>query len=220
MSPRELSLLFVRTIAAWCVLSTVGFYLGQATLSPFLPFLGALTDLLAPHYVPTLSIVEREGSLTVQASALVVMPRQITPDEILNQGARITAGIHLYHALVPAVILYTALFAWPMRTLRDRLLLLTIGIPMLLLVLSATIPFLLGSQIETLLIDHAARAGIRVEAPFVVHWAMLLELGGLWGIPLIGSALCVGFLNGAKGRVKALHEQFLLRQRYRRMGLG
>lgn len=79
---------------------------------------------------------------------------------------------------------------------------------------------LLGSHIETLLIEHAARAGIARETPLVVHWAVLLESGGMWGLPLIGAILSVRLLAGVKDRIKAIRNHILLRQRYRRMGLG
>ena len=104
-------------------------------------------------------------------------------------GAHLTAGIHLYHALVPVVILYTGVFAWPVRRHGERLLLLGLGVPVAVLILGATVPFLLESHIETMLLAQAGQ-GAPDGAPFVVDWAVLVESGGLWALPLVGALLC------------------------------
>lgn len=175
-----------RAAATWVVLSLVCLFQGGLLIEPALPILTLVMDQISNDYFPVLTLVKQEGADILRMSATLLHPLILSPEQTLNTGARMTVGIHLYHALVPLVILFTGLTAWPAASRRHRLALLLIGIPALLLIWAATLPFLLGSHIETLLTDRAAVAGVDRKTSWVVAWAILIESGGMWMLSLLG----------------------------------
>jgi hypothetical protein len=92
--------------------------------------------------------------------------------------------------LVPIVILFAALFAWPVDSWRERTVLVALGVPAAIVISAVTVPFLLSGELDAMLIDYAAGAGLVRRAGPTVYWMVFCESGGRWLIPLVAAIFC------------------------------
>ena len=96
---------------------------------------------------------------------LIDGPLALAPLGIENV-AEVKAAIHLEHVLLPVVLLYTVLSAWPQPGYgRRRIVLMLAGVPGALVAVALTTPFLLAGKIEMLLLERSAAMGVPRAEP-------------------------------------------------------
>jgi len=188
----------VRTAVAWAILTVAGLFWGRGLVELLAPLLSIVADAIDSAYLPILDVRDMTDGLQLFMTAHVLHPLWVHDGLTLNPGATMTAGVSVLHILVPLVIQFTALWAWPASGWRERLLFVASGLPMALLVLSLTIPFLLAGKIDMLLIDYAAQGGEIRNHTLLLNWMIFGESGAIWLIPLIAATLCVTAVRSAE----------------------
>ncbi|MEM7304900.1 MAG: hypothetical protein AAF372_05190, partial [Pseudomonadota bacterium] len=83
------------------------------------------------------------------------------------------------------------LLAMPVKNTRERVILILLGIPSILIILGLIVPPLLAGHMASAFLQAAeARAGYMLDAPFVMQWVLFAETGGRWLFPIIAAFLC------------------------------
>ena len=183
--------LSVRVLLTWIVLSLLFFIIGKYLISFLLPYFTLLMNTVTDSYSSALSIKKIDGSVLIHTSTLITQPIYIASYPVSPSGATLNAGTNLVHSLVPFVIYYTAVLCWPNTTYKERIVLCLLGIPVLLLIMSISVPALLIGHIEAALLNAAEDIAKRqLSTPFVMQWVIFLESGGRWLFPLVGAMVC------------------------------
>lgn len=202
MIAKPLTQLSLRLIVAWLLVSIFFFVSGEWVVRALLPYLTAVTNMLAHNYTTELSISNNSTGkiIAIVATATEDVYRLEIP--IAPIGTRINGSGTLMHALVPIVILYTILIAWP-AALTKLFTHIVLGVPATLCMLALTTPMLLLSHIEQVFHTAAQNyAGKELPLPFMMNWVVFMELGGMWLLPMVFSFLCIKlsafFVFGAK----------------------
>lgn len=163
---------------------------GTALIELLVPFLTLVNEMLAGAYTPLLELRNLDDGAQLTMTAYFNLPVHVRSDLTLEPGAKITAEVGVLHCLVPPVVLFTALSAWPASTRKERIRYLISGFAMSIPVLALTVPVLLAGKVDMLLADRAAQAGEAYPHSFILDWMVFNESGGIWLIPLVGAALC------------------------------
>ena len=196
MNKHTLLKLSIRLVLAWLLLSVAGVTLGSQITSLLLPFFSVVVHSISPIYENSLQIINYQGSTMIEITARLLHPVNVTDSLVIPPGKSLTASIHVMHVLVPMIILYTFLFAWPVRKLQERLQLLLLGIPVNIIILGLTIPALLAGHIEMQLLSMIHAGGGQPVSPFLLKWVVFVEMGGLWLFPIIGAIACGAMSRG------------------------
>ena len=113
----------------------------------------------------------------------------------IYHGAEVKAAIYLEHTLLPVVLLYTVLGAWPQPDWRRRMVVMLAGVPGALLALALTAPFLLAGKIEMLLQERAAAAGVPRAEPAILRWMLFTEGGGRWLLAIVLALVIIAVVD-------------------------
>jgi len=153
---------------------------GDRLIRPVLPFVAAVIEVIQSDYQATLKISnDQPGLIQMQATTRRVIP------SIAGRGAKLTAGVHVSHSLVPLVLLFSFLLAWPVDKLQHRLILLILGIPLSFSLVALTLPFQLAGSLENMFQGYAQQYDVNREKPLLLTWMLFLEVGGRWLLPIV-----------------------------------
>ncbi len=182
----------LRLTVAWLVFTVGALLWGEQFIRFFLPFMSSVISSLQTDYWPVLSISDDKPGLI----HMVATTRHSIPS-IALEGARLTAGAHITHALVPFVIYYCMLIACPQKSFKRRMWLLLLSLPVNWLLAASTVPFQLAGHIEMLFQDLAKKYSAPRDESFLLSWMYFLEVGGRWLIPIILAVVsCLSFQWG------------------------
>jgi hypothetical protein len=185
--PRTLPKFALRLIAAWILISALGYWMGGAVMQAHAPAIAATVQWLLPYGAAKITTNESEQQLVLDLR--VDIPIAVSPSRFVPRTT-LSTHTHVIHALVPLVIFWTVLLAVPIATWRERGLSLCLGIAFGIALVLLTTPFQLAGLIEISLQRATAQAGlVRVE-PLALKWMLLMEGGGRWALPLAGALLC------------------------------
>lgn len=179
----------LRLCIAWLIFSLAGHMYGREIAGALLPVISGGVELLVDDYQPRLHVGEHDGNLMVIMSASVNRPIIVGPGVTIPAGTELPSGTNVIHTLVPLVILYSLLAAWPAAGVRLRLIQLLSGTGAALLVVVLTAPFVLTGHVETFLQELAVGAGVNRPEPFLLTWMIAMESGGRWVLGLAGAVL-------------------------------
>ena len=184
-----------RLFIYWLAISLLLFFYGRPVLESLLPVLSASFDYLTDSYNGLLLLGESDEKtkkLIVQANVTLIKDVYIQGIPVAPTGYRLASATDFIHNLVPAVIFYTLILSWPMKFLWSRIIALVLSMPLMLLILVATIPTLLAGHIEAQLFQAAQNvAKKQLEEPLIMDWVVFIETGGRWLIPLILALICI-----------------------------
>jgi hypothetical protein len=187
-----------RILIVWALVAVFFYWAGGLIVHMVLPWLEIVTNLLAKNYHADLSIGTGTQGTVINILATVTSSIYQYNIPIAPKGAQLAAAGTLAHALTPLVIFFALIFSWP-GSFKAVLTRAFIGVPIGIAILSATMPFLLTSHIEE--IFHSALQTVaqkNMPLPFVMTWVILMEMGGLWLLPIIGALGCVVFSRQIK----------------------
>ncbi|AEG02002.1 hypothetical protein [Methylomonas methanica] len=174
-----------RFLAYWLLFSVLGVIYGKQLLTPFLPSLSTLINLIQQEYSASLIITDRP-SFHIQLTG--TMNSDLPP---LVKGDQLSTFANLMHFVVPSVFFYALMLAWPINGLRKRIGLLLLTTPTILLFTALTLPFQLVAFNEHALQKLAAQSGSMRADPWLLTWAKLVEDTGGWlqafAIAIVGS---------------------------------
>ena len=181
----------LRLALAWAGLSLLGLATGEHLVSFLLPFFSDIINAMSSSYVHSLNTVEQNGTPLIEIKATLVEPIRAASTIVIPPGKSFSATVYTWHVLVPVIIIYSLLIAWPVTYFRQRLQILLLGILTAMLLLAFTIPALLAGHIEAQLISLIQKVGGHPDVPFILDWVIFVELGGRWLLPIIGATGCV-----------------------------
>jgi len=198
--------LSLRLFLAWLLLSIAGYYGGQQLVSFLLPFFSDVINTISHDYSHVLKIGENKGQATIEIAAMITNRIKATDTIVLSAGQTITASIHVFHVLVPLVILFTLVIAWPVQKLRDRIQILFLALPVTTIILWLTTPMLLAGHIEKKIMLLIQNVGGVPKEPFLLNWVIFSEMGGNWLLPVIGAATCIFMSKGIDNLRQQFHD--------------
>ena len=181
---------FARLVASWALLSLVGYFFGHDLISLLIPALTVISESISADF-STILAWSRDDPHMLTVTATSMNPLASVGRSAIGMGSQMTAGTNLEHILVPVVILYAAIAAWPVIKLKERLAGLLLGIPAALVCLALTTPFLLAGKIEMLYQIHGSDTSAPRAEPFFLSWMLFTEGGGRWLLPLLMAIACV-----------------------------
>lgn len=186
-----------RFCAAALCLSLLVFGFPRVLMTPALPFMTHVLDTIQRDYYSALSLSD-DGMLV----HLIATTRKPIAG-IAGYGSDLTAGAHTFHALLPAVWLFSLLLAWPVERLGERTLLLLAGLPLSWLLLAITLPFQLAGMIEVMFQQYAAQYGVSRPKPWLLNWLIFFELGGDWVVPFLLAFATGTVVTGTPGKPRS-----------------
>jgi len=192
-NPLKLS---VRLLGAWLIFSLIGILVGSQLLVFLLPIFSDIINVISSDYSHILKISYVKDEAVIEITAKVIHAINATSTLALSPGKLITSSINVMHLLVPVVILFSLLVAWPVNRIQQRKQILLLAIPMTFIILMFVTPALLASQIEMNLISLIQKVGGTPKEPFVIKWMIFIEMGGLWLFPVVAAVVCVKMSTG------------------------
>jgi hypothetical protein len=180
-----------RLLMTWLGISALGFLFAGEIMSALLPFITWVVDLIEPGLSPLVTIRRHEGNEVIHLAAKTIQPLRISPSVLIPAGIGLTAAGSLAHALVPLVILWSLVIAWPTALLRERVILLLLSLPATIITVALTTPFLLAGRVEIMFSEIAFQRGEQRPEPFVVTWLLFTEGGGRWLLPVVMAVGCI-----------------------------
>lgn len=177
-----------RLLGAWLCLSIAGYLGGEKIVELCRPLLGIAISIIGPDYSNALRIVDKAGERHLLLDAHALRPIPLGAGITVPPLQALPASASVVHILVPIVILFSVILAWPARNAGERLRMLAYGVPGGLAVLLLTTPAQLVGLIEIALQEYATSHGSPRPTPYVLNWMFLMEGGGNWVLP-VGVAL-------------------------------
>lgn len=191
ISPAKLALRIALTATTALLVAQLA---GHPLIDTLLMPLASITDTLSGAYTAHLSWEPGTTDMVRITAQLFDGPLALAPLGIYN-GAEVKAAIHLEHILLPVVLLYTVLGAWPQPDGRQRIVVMLAGVPAALLALALTTPFLLAGKIEVLLQERAAAAGVPRAEPGILRWMLFTEGGGRCLLAIVLALLIIAVVD-------------------------
>ena len=190
-SNQSIFMLTLKVLAIWMLVSIVILLVGERLLELMLPYFSSIMNMLAQHYTSVLTITEIDNARMIQVTATLTQPVYISAIPVAPAGYQLAAATNIAHSYVPIVILYTALIAWSVHSTGERIVLLLLGVPTIIIILGLMVPPLLLGHIESALLQAAQNmAQDYLEPPFIMRWVIFSETGGRWLFPIVGAWLC------------------------------
>ena len=191
MSPAKAALRIALATAATLLVAQLA---GHALISALLMPLALITDTLSEVYTARVTWDPAATDMVRITAQLFDGPVALAPLGIYH-GAEVKAAIYLEHTLLPVVLLYTVLGAWPQPDWRRRMVVMLAGVPGALLALALTAPFLLAGKIEMLLQERAAAAGVPRAEPAILRWMLFTEGGGRWLLAIVLALIIIAVVD-------------------------
>jgi hypothetical protein len=186
-----------RFCAAALLLSLLVFGFPRGLMTPALPFMTHVLDTIQRDYHSELALSDDGMIINMTATTRKTIPG------IAAYGSDLTAGAHTFHALLPAVWLFSVLCVWPVDRSGERILLLLAGLPLSWLILAITLPFQLAGMIEAMFQEYAAQYGVTRPKPWLWNWLIFFELGGDWVVPFLLAFATGMVVTGAPGKPRS-----------------
>lgn len=178
-------------IAALLVAHIAGHALIDALLMP----MALITDTLSEVYTARVSWQPGSTGMVRITAQLFDGPLPLAPLGI-HHGAEVEAAIHCEHILLPVVLLYTVLGAWPQADLCRHAVVMLAGVPGALLAVALTTPFLLAGKVEMVIQERSALAGLARAEPALLRWMLFTEGGGRWLLAIVLALVIIAIIDG------------------------
>ncbi len=176
----------IRLLCAATLVCAALLLLAAPLARALLPLCASTLNLIQPDFSHVLTLGEYQGNAAILLNATLEHPRLIDAFQFVPQGAQFSARTHLPHFVLPLVILFTGLCAWPTPTWAYRGALLFAGIVIGVVVTILTTPFLLAGQIEIAFQELFEQSQVELPTTPTLAWMLFTESGGRWLLPLLG----------------------------------
>ena len=195
LNRRDLLRFSLSLVVAWAVISGLLVFIAAELLMPLLPLFKAVIVTLIPAFSPAFTLTPSAGGGQLQLTVMVLSSVHIASGVEIPKGVELTASTHVLHVLMPAAIMFSVLLTWPLPNWRKKTLLLSLGLPVSLLQLLATVPVLLLALLEMPFQEQAMAANARHTAPWFMDWMIFCETGGALLLALVGVWLCLALVS-------------------------
>ena len=183
----------LRLFGSWAVAAIISVVFGKTLISLFLPLFSNVIKVVYPNLEISMQLLEGSQGWAIQSSYLSTGLFQTPSGLKMPAGQKVNAGIDVLHALVPLAIYAIAWSLLPSKSVVERALYTTFGIPLFFVVLVLSVPFLLMGHFEMFLYQVDQGQGASIEPSGLIDWMVFLEGGGLWVLPLFAVFQCVLF---------------------------
>lgn len=180
MNRRELTVLTLKGLLAWLLLSGLVWYFGAWLVKELFPLVEAVIVTMASEIAPSLKLAPSPSDSTIELSAWALRPIYVNTSLAIPPGTELKASVHLLHSLVPLVIEGSILLVWPVESRLQRLQLVGFGLLTGILVIMAILPAQLLGTLEISFQDVAETGKNPRIVPWFVDWMVFCELGGRW----------------------------------------
>lgn len=187
----------LRFLLACVLLLTLARVFSHDFVAALLPVFRWELGVLDDHYrILFLGLASQGADSVVRLDVTLARPviagaRVILPDPRGTATVTTLAG----HLLQPAILMLAVLAAWPARRKAEYLLRAGCGLPLLVLLLMADLPFVLLAEIWSMFVDTHAPGRF---SPLVA-WSAFLQSGGRLALALALAAFAVAIAQSAGG---------------------
>jgi hypothetical protein len=179
-----------RLMISWFVFSVLGFIYGNQLLVWSFPLLTKVINLIQDDYSGTLTIVNGHHNQQILLRAII---NRSFPPFVKGNELNTIFDIAPMDFIMPEVLLFSLLCAWPVTRFQSRIKLLLLSIPLSLMVITLTVPFQLGGVNEKVFQNMSEQFNLHRDKPFMLTWLQILDNSGAWlqsiGIALLGITL-------------------------------
>jgi hypothetical protein len=174
-----------RLLVAWTALSLVASYFGAQLLLQIGPAVQIVVEQLMPKFIVTMSpspdpVAGQNVAMAFRAIERVAIGGAYAIAPWIKVDETISAG----HALAPAIILMSALAAWPYRDTRKAVQALLIGAVASLALTVWTTAVHFAGLFEVRVQRVADFVRVERDPPFYLTQMLFFELGGQWFVAL------------------------------------
>jgi len=131
---------------------------------------------------------------TVISQPFMVNNQLISPDIAIPSGASMPLG----NVLIPIVIIFTLILAWPVQTnkqaYRHYLIRLLIALPLCLLIMLLDMPLQLLKMVWESL-NQLLQLSMSSQLPYLAYWSDFLNGGGLMALSIAAGMVVIGVCN-------------------------
>jgi hypothetical protein len=185
MTTKSIVFFSLRLLFFWIVISVGFLWLGDELIRWNLSLINQYIQWYLPEFITSLQLEpQAEGIFFVlTAQAEVDIYRHQIP--IAPGGYELLARASLLHSLMPIALFFILLLSWPIK-IKYFPVIASIGCLLAVVIFCLTTPLLLASHIENQLLTAAINAsGQSLAQPLLMHWTIVMELGGTWLLPII-----------------------------------
>ena len=178
-------------LTAYLLLLVLSVQYGQRYVELLLPLYRWEIGWCAPDYqILNLSLQDNRGEAVV-ALKLKLVQYSFAGGHLLPPGGEISSSTLSGHVLQHVLLMLSLLVAWPMRGITQRMALLGIALPLLLLVEMLDVPLVLLGSIEDLILANVAPTA----SSFLVSWMNFLNGGGRLALSIVAALAAIGIIR-------------------------
>ena len=182
----------VKAFLIWILLTVIVIFFGNKLLIPLLHYFASVANFFIDGY-----LFEIKTSMVKSEPAIIMIVKNlndITSSEnavLLNSGYTTAIYAHTVNILVPLVILFSLILAWPIKSLKQGTIMIASGIIFLILVLLFTVPFQLFGIFENELNNIALNNQQNYAFSLVHYWQVFCDAGGVWLLAILGAVISI-----------------------------
>lgn len=181
-----------RAVLVWMIVGIAALIAQHPLTSLLLPLFESAIDILQQDFTATLLLVQEKGEWVIQMAAYLARPLALTDRVVLPAFAALPPfQVSVDHALVPLVLLLTAVASWPFVSGREAAVRTVLTIAAAPLVLALSTPLLLVGRQQMIFVEAAMRQGASFHEPALVTLMIFMESGGRWLVPLVLAVACI-----------------------------
>jgi hypothetical protein len=173
-------------LGVYLLLTLAAFWMGETYVVAWLPLFKLETDWLLPRglHGDSVMLATYEMQRLVELHATTTV-RQTFENGVLPAGVALKSSTLLAYVLYHPIITYATLAAWPVTVWRQRITLLLLGVPCVLITTSLDIPFVLVGLAQDLILGNLAPQDAGSD-PRALYYAFM-HGGGRAGLALAGA---------------------------------
>lgn len=199
MNTKKLYARFIIAFFIWAALSVVGYFHGIKLIKLLEPYYISVVETAYPDYEARIAYDENPTEPYIELYVTAVKPIPYAPGKAVPAGRTIgPTKITTFHTMVPLIIFAVIVLVWPVKSVKEYLVLLAVAVPGLLIVTGVTSPFQMLGLLDTAFINAAAQMGYLYESK-AFAWMKFTEGGARWLIPVLTAILC-GWIANKVGR--------------------
>ncbi len=187
MTTKSMLFFSFRLLFFWIVISVGFLWLGDELIRWNLSPINQYVQWYLPEFITSLQLESQEEDIFFVLTAQAEMDIYRHQIPIAPGGYELLARASLLHSLMPIALFFILLLSWPMK-IKYFPVIACIGCLLAVAIFCLTTPLLLASHIENQLLTAAINAsGQALAQPLLMHWTIVMELGGAWLLPIIAA---------------------------------
>lgn len=186
---KHLAARIIVVLTVFVALNAAAWLWGDRYVQLLLPVYQWSFETLTPYYgVRSLRLEQENGERIIKVRAQTTGARLLA-GRTVQSSVHVSSSTLAGHALQHVVVLFTAMLLWPVRRWWERIVLLVLAIPALLLVETLDVPLVLAGALEDLILFNFDEK--LLSSSFLVQGMHFMNSGGRLALSLIAAALTI-----------------------------